>query len=189
MKNPAVLFSVIVFSFCFVLSTVAEEAAPVDAAQAPQEVEQAVKEVARSSGGCLVSESAIADMETREARVKEAEAKNAQKESELNALQAAVQEQLAALDETKKKIQGIKQEEISKNEAKVKKLIDTFETMSPKAAASVVAKIDEEIAVTALVRLSTTKAGKILAAMDASKSAHLSEMMVLGTSEKKGAAK
>ncbi len=139
--------------------------------------------------GCLVSESAIADMETREERVKEAEAKVAQKEAELKALQIAVQEQLSQLDETKKQIQGIKHQEIAKNEEKVKKLIDTFETMSPKAAAQVVSKVDEEIAVTALVRLSTVKAGKILAAMDSAKSARLSERMVLGDIVKKGAEK
>lgn len=192
----------VLLSFTIMPSTDAEEAkttegTKIDAPETNEKVAENAHEKAQekpahavhATNGCLVSESAIADMETREERVQEAEAAVAKKETELKALQIAIQEQLSQLDEAKKQIQGIKHQEIAKNEEKVKKLIDTFETMSPKAAAQVVAKVDEEIAVTTLARLSTIKAGKILAAMDPSKSARLSERMVLGDVVKKGAEK
>ncbi len=135
---------------------------------------------------CLVSEEAVADLQAREQRLEEQTAALASKEEELKALESAIKKQLAELDESKKQIKGLKETQIAQNEEKVKRLIDTFETMSPKAAAKVIAEVDESLAVVALSRLSTTKAGKILSNLKPEQASKLSEMMAMGTSRKEG---
>jgi flagellar motility protein MotE (MotC chaperone) len=63
--------------------------------------------------------------------------------------------------------------------------METFEGMSPKAAAQVIGGVEEELAVMALSRLTSVKAGKILGNLKADKSARLSEMMAYGKASKR----
>ena len=55
-------------------------------------------------------------------------------------------------------------------------MIETLEGMSPKAAAQVIGGVEDELAVLALGRLTSSKAGKILANLKSEKSARLAEM-------------
>ena len=142
--------------------------------------------VREREGTCLASEEIIQDLETRENALKQKEVAISEREKELEAQKVALKDEMAKLEATRQEIQGIRGKEIAANEEKVNKLIETFESMSPKTAAAVISKVDEELAVTALSRLTTAKAGKILAAMDATKSSRLSEMMAFGNSKNKG---
>lgn len=146
-----------------------------DAAQA--EVAQPAK---KFSTACLVSEEIIQDMENREQKLKEREESLKEKEKELAAQQQAISEELAKLDVKRGEFTSVHQKEISQREEQVNKLIETFEGMSPKAAAQVLGGVEDELAVIALTRLSSAKAGKILANLKADKSARLSEMMAYG---------
>ena len=129
---------------------------------------------------CLASEEVIRDLEAREKKIKQKEEGLAEKEKELAAQQVAIKEEMNKLELRQGEIQNIKAKELAANEEKVSKLIETLETMSPKAAAGVLGGVDEELAVTALSRLTSVKAGKILSNLKNDKSSKLSELMAYG---------
>ena len=134
----------------------------------------------RGSGECLASEEVIQDIEIREKKIKEKEAALHEKENELTAQAAAVKEELAKLEAYKNEVEGAHAKQMAEREEKVNKLMETFESMSPKSAAAVLNGVDDELAVTTLSRLTNVKAGKILANLSPEKSARLSEIMAFG---------
>lgn len=129
---------------------------------------------------CLVSEEVIADLDAREAKLKEREDALKEREQEIASQEAAVKEELAKLEGKKAEIQGARQKELAQREEQLNKLMETFEGMSPKAAAQVLGGVEDNLAVLALGRLSSVKAGKILANLKPEKSARLSELMAYG---------
>ena len=129
---------------------------------------------------CLASEELIKDLEEREQKLKDKEIALTEREKEVAEQTKAVKEEVAKLETNRVQLQGIHAKEMAEREEKVSKLIETFESMSPKTAAQVIAGLDDELAVTALSRLTSVKAGKILGNMNAAKSAKLSEMMAFG---------
>lgn len=132
------------------------------------------------SNDCLVSEELVQDLEAREKSLKDRESKLVEREKEIESQKNAITEEVNKLDVMRAEIQGIHGKQLAEREEKVNKLIDTLETMSPKAAAGVMSRIDEDLATLALLRLSTLKSGKILTAMDPAKSSKLSELLALG---------
>jgi len=143
---------------------------------------EAKNQANHSADECLASETVLRSLEAREQNLKAREEKLRERESELNSQQAALQEELGKLKAYEAETQGAHAKELADREEKVSKLIETFESMSPKAAAGVIAGVDEELAVTALSRLSSEKAGKILAKLNPEQSARLSERMAYGNS-------
>ena len=134
----------------------------------------------KSVGGCLASEEVIQDIENREKKLQDRETALAEREKEAEAQLKAVKEELAKLENRQTEIQSSRARELAANEEKVNKLIETLESMSPKAAAGVLGGVDEELAVTALTRITSVKAGKILSNLKNEKSSRLSEMMAYG---------
>jgi len=134
----------------------------------------------RPSTECIASEELVQDLEAREQKVKERETALAEREQELDSEKKAVNDELTKLEATRAEIQGIHGKALAEREEKVNKLIETFESMSPKSAAAVIGGVDEELAVTALSRLTSSKAGKILANLKPEQSSKLSEMMAYG---------
>jgi flagellar motility protein MotE (MotC chaperone) len=132
------------------------------------------------SNECLASEEVVQDLESREKKLKEREEALKEKEKEIASQAAAVKEELSKLEGKKSEIQNAKQKELARREEQVNKMIETLEGMSPKAAAQVIGGVEDELAVLALGRLTSTKAGKILANLKAEKSARLAEMMAYG---------
>jgi flagellar motility protein MotE (MotC chaperone) len=145
-----------------------------------QNEEKSDNAVAKVKSECLASEELIKDLEDREQKLKEKETALTEREKEVAEQAKAVKEEVAKLETNRIELQGIHAKEMAEREEKVTKLIETFETMSPKTAAQVIAGLDDELAVTALSRLTSAKAGKILGNMNAEKSAKLSEMMAYG---------
>ena len=96
-----------------------------------------------------------------------------------------IKEELAKLDGKRSEEQVTRQKELAAREEQVNKLMETFEGMSPKAAAQVLGSVEDELAVMALSRLTSLKAGKILGNLKADKSARLSEMMAYGKASKR----
>ena len=144
------------------------------------------KPAKKFSSECIASEEVIADLEMREKKLKEREEKLKERETEVAAQEASVKEEVSKLEGKRAEIQGEHAKEMAAREEQVNKLIETFEGMSPKAAAAVIAGVDDELAVMALGKLTSVKAGKILANLKADKSAHLSEMMAYGKSKTSG---
>jgi flagellar motility protein MotE (MotC chaperone) len=136
--------------------------------------------VKKGSNECLASEEVVQDLEAREKKLQEREDALKEKEKEIAAQAAAVKDELSRLENRKAEIQGAKQKELARREEQVNKMIETLEGMSPKAAAQVIGGVEDELAVLALGRLTSAKAGKILANLKAEKSARLAEMMAYG---------
>lgn len=138
------------------------------------------------SGACLVSEKALQDVNQRRdelaARAKELDVK----EKELEAKNQALEAELAKLDEAKKQVLQAKEQVNNLSEEKIARLVETFEAMSPKSAASVIAGVDQNLAVAALSRMSTQKLSKVIAAMEPALSSRLTD--ALGGIQRKGGA-
>jgi flagellar motility protein MotE (MotC chaperone) len=142
------------------------------------------------SSECLVSEEIVHDLELREKALAERESALKEKEKDLQAQAAAIKEEFSKLQGKKAEEQATRQKVLAAREEQVNKLIETFEGMSPKAAAQVLGGVEDELAVLALSRLSTLKAGKILGNLKSDQSARLSEMMAYGrASSRKEAAR
>jgi flagellar motility protein MotE (MotC chaperone) len=138
------------------------------------------KPVRKFSTECIASEEVIADLEAREQKLKQREEALKEHEKEVSAQEASVKEEIGKIEQKRAELQSVHQKEIAAHEEQVNKLIETFEGMSPKSAAAVMNGVDEELAVLALGKLTSVKAGKILANLKTEKSAHLSEMMAYG---------
>ena len=151
-------------------------------AAAPSSSEKVVAEAPRKkvSSECLASEEVIQDLELREKKLKEKEEALKEKEKELEAQSGSIKEEMAKLEGKRAEIQGVHEKDLAAREEQVNKLIETFEGMSPKAAAQVLGGVDDELATMALSKLSSAKAGKILSNLKPEKSARLSEMMAYG---------
>lgn len=171
--------------------TFAEDAAPEiaegKAAEAPkpdtgaERVAEAVAPEApkpsAKKGGCLTDEASIADVQELKKELAKRESELKRREDEIAAREAALNDELKKLDAARDEIKTAQSIGDQKNEEKVAKLVETFETMSPKAAAAIVASVDERLAVEAMARISSAKLGKILAAMEPAKSAPLAEKL------------
>jgi len=132
---------------------------------------------ARPKSGCLTDETALSDAVRMRDELAAERQELEKKEAELAAREKALTEELAKIEAVRDEIQAVSGASTAKNEEKIAKLVETFESMSPKSAAQVISNIDEILARDALARLSSAKVGKILAAMDVSKSARLTESL------------
>lgn len=129
---------------------------------------------ARKSG-CLTDEASIADVQDLKRDLAKRETELKRREDEISAKERAIADELKQIDVLRNEIKQATALSDSKGEEKVGKLVETFETMSPKAAAAIVATLDERLAVEAMGRLSSAKLGKILGALDPVKSATIAE--------------
>jgi flagellar motility protein MotE (MotC chaperone) len=130
-----------------------------------------------TTSACLVDASAAEDLQRRRTELDAREKELKAHEAELQARERALEEELkkiAAVREDVEKIESARNRESSE---KVSKLVETFETMSPKAASAVMATLDESLAVATMSRISTPKLAKIMNAMEPRKSARLSELL------------
>lgn len=156
----------------------AEHAVPATSASPQVDAGESRKTVIRQDeSACLVEPAAIEDLkkqkEVLQAQMNELSAR----ESELKAREAALNEEFKKLEVLRGdlgKIEGSRRQE---NEGRIGKLVETFETMSPKAASQVIAGLDESLAVAAMSKISTQKLAKILNVMEPRRSARLTELM------------
>jgi flagellar motility protein MotE (MotC chaperone) len=104
-----------------------------------------------------------ASLVDREADLREAEARLKDRLDELAAVRAELDEKLASLD--------------AQEEERRVGLVKMTEKMRPKEAAPFFGELDDALAVDILDRMSTSKAGKVLAAMPPDRAARLAEML------------
>ncbi len=128
--------------------------------------------------GCIADAAAIEDLQMRrqeiETRLKEISAK----EAELRARETVVAEEIKKIQSIRDDIKRTNVLKTKENDEKVSKLVETFETMSPKAAAEILSKLDESLAVAAVGRISTQRLAKIMNLMKSGDSTRLSETLV-----------
>ncbi len=162
-------------------ATVAEKAATDKDKEAAEAAEKILADKRQKlSHECIASEAIIADLEDREAKLKKKEAELVEREKEILAQKSAVKAELTKVEAASADQQGVKAKESAEREEKVNKLVETFDGMSPKAAAQVLSGVDDELAVTVLSQLPSVKAGKILANLKPAQSSKFSELMAYG---------
>ena len=144
--------------------------------ESEQKAVQSRKNTSRKN--CLVDESALEDIKNRKEELLNKEKEIEIKTAEITAREKALAEELKKIEIIRDEIKQINATKIQKNEEKVAKLVETLESMSPKAAASIVANIEESLAVEAMARLSSLKLSKVLAAIEPKKSSQLAEALV-----------
>jgi flagellar motility protein MotE (MotC chaperone) len=127
---------------------------------------------------CLTDENAIADIRSRQdeldLRQKELDSRAAEVDSKERALADQLKKIEAARDEIKK-VEELRSKEQG---SKVGKVVETFETMTPKSVSSMLSAMDENLAVEAINRMTTPKLAKVLNLMEPSKSSRLTELLV-----------
>jgi flagellar motility protein MotE (MotC chaperone) len=140
----------------------------------PEEVKKAEP---LSAAGCLVDSSILEDVKKRREELDIRQKDFIAKEAELDAREKALNESLKKLEAIREEI--ARAEEISKkdNEEKVSKLVETVQTMSPKAAAQLLSNIDEPLAVATMARMDVSKLAKVMNIMESGKSARLAESL------------
>jgi flagellar motility protein MotE (MotC chaperone) len=130
-----------------------------------------------SSGGCLTDPLAIEDLKHRREELETKQKELATKEADLKAREAAISDELKKLQQVRDDIAKIDTAGKILNDEKVSKLVETLETMTPKAASPLLTNIDESLAVAAMARMATPKLAKVLNIMEPGKASRLSELL------------
>jgi len=187
MMRHAVRLVIFVLIFSGVLM-LAGAAAPVNGEESPivetspkleteSQEEKAESKQQQSEGACLVDEAALEDLrkqrETWASRVKELTVR----ENELKSREAALNEEFRKFEALRGDLSKVEVSRKQENDARVSKLVETFETMSPKAASALIGSLDESLAVAAMSKIATQKLAKIMNVMEPKRSARLTELM------------
>ncbi len=137
--------------------------------------------------GCLVDPLTLDDLKKRsdelDARAKELSVK----EAELKAARSAFTEEFKKIQQVRDEVEKTHSLQKKEGEEKVAKLVETFETMSPKASAKLLVSIDEVLAKAVAGKISTTKLAKMMNVMEPEDSTRLTELMAGVARAKKSA--
>jgi flagellar motility protein MotE (MotC chaperone) len=127
---------------------------------------------------CLTDENAIADIKRRHEELDLRQREIDSRATELELKEKALGEQLAKIEAVRADIQKTEELRSKEQGAKVGKVVDTFETMTPKSVSAMLAAMDETLAVEAMNRMTTPKLAKVLNLMEPVKSSRLTELLV-----------
>jgi flagellar motility protein MotE (MotC chaperone) len=164
-----------------VMSAAAESSSPV-ASVAPASEPVAVdprtgRADSDKSTACLTDPTVLEDLEAQREKMANREKEITTREAELKAREQAVSEQLKKLDEIRGEIAKTESFHKKDMEAKVDKLVETIQDMSPKAAAKMINELDETLAVAAMEKMDSIKLAKIMGNLEPKKSSRLSELL------------
>ncbi|MEK6578213.1 MAG: hypothetical protein AABZ55_03220 [Bdellovibrionota bacterium] len=126
---------------------------------------------------CIASSSAVEDIQKRKQELEAKQKDLANRESEIKARELALFEEIKKLERMREQIAGIDQARKAENDTRVKKVVETLETMSPKAASVLLGGLDEMLAVAAMAQISTGRLAKILNIMEPGRSSRLTELL------------
>lgn len=121
--------------------------------------------------------SAIEDFNRQRTLLEKKVAEVTARENELKAREQAAEDEIKKLQQVRDEIAGIEAARKKEGDDRVVKVVETVESMSPKAAAVLLTTMDEPLAVAAMTKVSTAKLAKIMNLMEPAKSSRLAEMM------------
>ena len=128
-------------------------------------------------GACLADPAAVEDIKKRREELDARQKDIASRDTELKAREKAVDDELKKMENIRDEIVKIDEARKKENDEKVAKLVETFETMSSKAAARVLSELDETLAVASMARMDTQRLAKVMNVMDPAKSSRLTEIL------------
>ena len=141
----------------------------------------------RESGGCLTDPSVLDEIRAQRESLAKAQKELAAKEQELKDRETAVAEEIKKVQSIRDEINKTDELRKKQNEEKVAKVIETLETMSPKASAKMLAELDNVLAVEVLIKMDTAKLAKIMNLLDPKRASELTEMLAGVTRARNGA--
>jgi flagellar motility protein MotE (MotC chaperone) len=129
------------------------------------------------SSACLADQSVVEDLRRRRTELEAREKDLQSREAELAAKERAVEEELQKIAQVRSDVEKIESARKKEGDERVTKLVETFETMSPKGASALLATLDESLAVATMSKIATPRLAKIMNSMEPRKSARLSELL------------
>lgn len=116
-------------------------------------------------------------IEKRERELSEKERALAEKEALLKSLQKDIEGKLARLEEIQRNIEAFRKEQERLKNEKIDSLVKIYGTMKPKEASKLLEKLDDDLVVNIISRMTTEQAAKIIANMDVKKAAEISQKL------------
>ncbi len=132
----------------------------------------------KESISCLNDSSVLEDIKQARSEIDRKNKEFLDRELDLKKRERSVDEEMKKLEGLREEISKIQEKRKSEIEEKVNKLVETFLTMNPKAAAKILGSLDNGLAVETISRLDTKRLAKIMNIMDPVRSSQLSELMV-----------
>lgn len=123
-------------------------------------------------------------MEARQAEIAAEEQRLARERAELEKLKADVAKRIAELKKVQTVLEKLVAAEAKERQARILQLVKVLSNMRPDAAAAVVGKLDDRMAVEIFTRMGSRQAGKLMAALNPEQAARIS---VLLTKQKEAA--
>ncbi len=173
----------LLFAFIAVIMIAASEshqesAANSEAKDAPAEhvSAAAVPKAPAPAAQCLTDPSVLEDLKGQREALEAKQKEIAALEQELKQREKIVEEKLKALEATRQDIEKVDEARKKEDDLRVAKIVETLETMSPKASSLVLAQVDESLASAVMAKIATPKLAKILNGMDPKRASRLSEL-------------
>ncbi|MGC8718668.1 MAG: MotE family protein [Thermodesulforhabdaceae bacterium] len=116
-------------------------------------------------------------LEKKERELIERERMLAAREALLKDLQKDIEAKLARLEEIQKNIESFKKEQERLKNEKIDSLVKIYGSMKPKEASKLLEKLDDDLVVSIISRMTTDQAAKIIANMDIKKAAEISQKL------------
>lgn len=128
-------------------------------------------------GSCLSDPSVLQEIRAQRESISKTQKELAAKEAELKTREQAIADEMKKLVAIRDEIG--KTDALKKKDAqeKVAKIIETLETMSPKASAKMLAELDDSLAVEVLTKMDTTKLAKIMNLLEPKRASKLTEIL------------
>ena len=142
-----------------------------------KEEEKDPKLDASNPDACLVDQTALEDLKKRRSELEKKNKELAERETELKSRERAVEEQIKKMEEVRDQITKGDDLKKKENQEKIAKIVETIESMSPKAAANLIASIDETLAIAAITQVSTPKLAKMMNIMEPARAFRLTELL------------
>lgn len=116
-------------------------------------------------------------LEKKQRELAEKERALTAKETLLKDLQKDIEAKLARLEEIQKNIEAFRKEQERLKNEKIDSLVKIYVSMKPKEASKLLEKLDDDLVVSIISRMTTDQAAKIIASMDIKKAAEISQKL------------
>lgn len=142
-----------------------------------------IRAATAAEAGCILDEASVAEFKKQREEVAAKQKTLEERTNELAAREAALQEEMKKLQLLKAEITGIEASKKAEREAQIQRVVEALEKMSPKTAAPMLSRMQDELVVAALEKLTSVKMAKILAAMEPERSARIATRLAKGGEE------
>jgi flagellar motility protein MotE (MotC chaperone) len=130
-----------------------------------------------SANSCLSDPVVIDELKKKRADLDQKQKELQTKETELKARETAINYELKKLQDLRADISKTDEDHRKVSEEKVAKVVETLQTMSPKASAQMLTGLDDVLAVEAISRMDTAKLAKIMNVIDSKRATKLTELL------------